>query len=208
MFGIIPPPKKAVTLIEVLMALIVFGIWILTILRLLTENSRWIYDIKSKDVSVLLAKEWIEIAYHMRDSNKEKDMFWNCARVDTWALNSCGDYFYEWGGATYYLATWDMQGTYQLSWITSTWLAVTTLYLHDTNIYDASWTVIVTWWTWYNHQTSWWTATIYSRYLKFTPVSGYVNDTWFILQVESHVTYTRGGRSRDVVLESLIGEIR
>ncbi|MBP7848041.1 hypothetical protein KA013_02360 [Patescibacteria group bacterium] len=49
----------------------------------MTENSWWIYDIKSKDTSVLLSKEAIEIVYHMRDSNKEKDMFWNCAVVDT-----------------------------------------------------------------------------------------------------------------------------
>ncbi len=207
MFGV----KKtfyAVTLIEVILSLIVFGIWILSILRLLTENSWWIYDIKSKDTSVLLSKEAIEIVYHMRDSNKEKDMFWNCAVVDTWAVNSCADYFYEGGTGTYYLATWDMNGDYFLSGIASTGIATTMLYLHQGNILDSSWNVIITGGSWYNHDPVGGTPSIYSRYLKFSPVSWYVNDTGLILQVESHVTYTKWWRERQVILESLIGEIR
>ncbi len=191
-----------------MLSLIVFGIGILTILRLLTENSRWIYDIKSKDTSVLLSKEGIEIAYHMRDSNKEKDMFWNCADVDTWAANSCAHYFYEWGGGTAYLAARDMQGTYTLSGITSTGVATTMLYLHQWNITDVSGNVIVTSGSRYNHDPVGWSPTIYSRYIRFTPVSGYVNDTGLILQIESNVTYTKWGKQSQVILESLIWEIR
>lgn len=199
---------KWVTLVEVILALIVFGIGILTILRLLTENSWWIYDIKSKDTSVLLAKEAIEIAYHMRDSNKEKDMFWNCAQVDTGAVNSCASYFYEGGSGTHYLATWDIDGTYVLSGTVSTGQASTLLYLHQGDILDASGNVLVTGGSWYNHDPVGWSPTIYSRYLRFAPMSWYANDSGLILQVESHVTYTKWGRERKVILESLIGEIR
>lgn len=191
-----------------ILALIVFGIWILSILRLLTENSRWIYDIKSKDTSILLSKEAIEIVYHMRDSNKEKDMFWNCAVVDTGATNSCDAYFYEGWSGTYYLATWDMDGNYFLSGISSTGIATTMLYQHQWNISDLSGNVIITSGSRYNHDPVGWTPSIYSRYLKFSPVSGYVNDTWLILQVESHVTYTKWWKESQVILESLIGEIR
>lgn len=202
-------PIKAVTLIEVMLALLVFGIGILTILRLLTENSWRIYDIRSKDTSILLAKEAIEIAYNARDSNKAKDMFWNCALVDTWASsNWCDDFFYMWWGYTYYLATRDMEGKYILSGISSTWIDTTMLYLHEQDILDASWNVLVTWASRYDHNPAGWTPTIYSRYLAFAPVSGYVNATWLILQVESHVTYKRWWRERKVILESLIGEIR
>lgn len=156
-------------------------------------------DLWYKIQRYIVSLQTIEIAYNLRDSNKEKDMFWNCAVVNTGATNSCADYFYEGWSGTYYLATRDMDGDYVLSWITSTGIATTMLYLHQGDILDVSWNVIITGWSRYNHDPIWWTPTIYSRYLRFTPVSGYVNDTGLILQIESNVTYTKWGREHKVI---------
>jgi Tfp pilus assembly protein PilV len=44
----------AVTLVEVLIAIYIFGIGILVILRMLISNISWLYDLRAKDTAVSL----------------------------------------------------------------------------------------------------------------------------------------------------------
>jgi Tfp pilus assembly protein PilV len=44
----------AITLVEVLIAIYIFGIGILVILRMLISNISWLYDLRAKDTAVSL----------------------------------------------------------------------------------------------------------------------------------------------------------
>ena len=70
--------KFAFTLIEVLIAITVFAVWVLAVLRILTWNLSIMDHTNMKLQSTVLAKEWLELLYNLRDSNLEKDLQWNC----------------------------------------------------------------------------------------------------------------------------------
>ena len=70
--------KFAFTLIEILIAISVFAIGILAVLRVLTWNLSVLDTTNIKLQATVLAKEWIELLYNVRDSNLEKNLSWNC----------------------------------------------------------------------------------------------------------------------------------
>ena len=61
--------KKAFTLLEILIAISVFAIGILAVLRVLTGNISVLDRTNIKLQATVLAKEWIELLYNVRDSN-------------------------------------------------------------------------------------------------------------------------------------------
>ena len=70
--------KLWLTLIETLVAITVFSIGAFAVLRVLTWNL-WIMDrTNMKLQSTVLAKEWLELLYNVRDSNLDKWLPWNC----------------------------------------------------------------------------------------------------------------------------------
>lgn len=64
--------KKAFTLIEILIVIFVFGVGILAVLNVLTKSLGYFDAISMKTKATLLAKEGMEIAYTIRDSNIEQ----------------------------------------------------------------------------------------------------------------------------------------
>ncbi len=70
--------KSAFTFIEVMIAIVIFSIGILTVLKLVTNNLETMDKNNVKIQATLLAKEWIELAYNLRDSNIKKELSWNC----------------------------------------------------------------------------------------------------------------------------------
>lgn len=79
--------KKAFTLMEIMIAILVFSIWILAVLRVITWNLSVMDYTNRKLQSTVLAKEWLELLYNVRDSNLEKNLSWNCVMspyVLTW----------------------------------------------------------------------------------------------------------------------------
>ncbi len=64
--------KKAFTLIEILVVIFVFGVGILAVLNVLTKSLGYFDAISMKTKATLLAKEGLEIAYTIRDSNIEQ----------------------------------------------------------------------------------------------------------------------------------------
>lgn len=197
--------KVGITLIEVIIAIIVFGTWVLVLLSMLTQNITWIYDITYKTTAVTLAKEGLDMVYHLRDSNLERGTFRNCSEIDPNATLQCAWYFYDGGGQTTYMID---RRTDDLYFLTGKNVATgsTWLYYH-TGVVISTWSTTITGFR-YNHDSSGGTQTLFKRYILFKPVSTYSVHTGMILQVESHVHYTRSGRDRKVVLESLIGDIR
>ena len=61
--------KFAFTLIEILIAISVFAIGILAVLRVLTGNLSTLDTANIKLQATVLAKEGIELLYNVRDSN-------------------------------------------------------------------------------------------------------------------------------------------
>ncbi len=64
--------KSAFTLIEVMIAITVFAIGVLAVLRLITQNLVTLDTTQSRTMATFLAKEGMELVYNMRDSNINK----------------------------------------------------------------------------------------------------------------------------------------
>lgn len=75
--------KQAFTFIEVIIAIVVFAIGILAVLSLLTNNLKFMDRNNLRLQATLLAKEWIELVYNLRDANIEKKLSWNCLMNDS-----------------------------------------------------------------------------------------------------------------------------
>lgn len=200
-------PKKLswVTLIEVVFAIIVFGTWILVVLSTITTNIRRLYDINEKDTALSIAKEWIDIVYHVRDSNLERWAFWDCAEIDLDEASTCGRYFYDWTEPTKHIIEFDKDWLYSMDAFTTTWNAL--IYYHTWTIYTLSGTDVA--WFWYNHDNTW-EQTIYTRIIEFRELQWYEAYTWFVLELTSRVLYDRswGQDPNEVVLQSIIWDIR
>jgi len=86
--------KYAFTFIEVMIAIVIFSVGILAVLNLLTNNLKSMDRNNLKLQASLLAKEWIELVYNLRDSNIEKWLSWNCLMNDemyTWDSEKLSD---------------------------------------------------------------------------------------------------------------------
>ena len=69
---------KAFTLIETLVAIIVFCIGILTVLLWLSQTLRNKDYATTQIKSAFFAREWIELVFNLRDANYHKELPWNC----------------------------------------------------------------------------------------------------------------------------------
>lgn len=70
--------KSAFTFIEVIIAITVFAIGVLAVLRLITQNLVTLDNTQMRTTATFLAKEGIELVYNMRDSNLDKLLPWDC----------------------------------------------------------------------------------------------------------------------------------
>jgi len=204
------------TFIEVIVAITVFAIGVLAVLRLITQNLVTLDITQMRTNATFLAKEWIELVYNMRDSNIAKWLPWDCVLVpdlltgDWWTLENpeaaCLWKFSSWSEDHKVLQiSFNPEGyTY-----TSPHVAETTFNdLWSGNVlYYVTWTV---WW----HEIFWYsslpvketTPTFFSRYIVFARVLEEKNvlPRENILKIESHVLYNKWGKTWEVVLESFI----
>lgn len=202
-------PYFAVSLFEVLTAIIIFSTWILVLLSMIGSNIVRVKTIRIKDNATMLAKEAIEIIYNMRDSNLEKWLARYCWEFDDTAGDNCWFPMYQWWTWTSYILDWDIaiatgeDNMYSLLPFTS---------LEETRLYYHTWQSNVSWLNldifWYNHDSSGGISTPYSRYIVIKPVDAYASNTGNILQIQVHVTADQWTRDYELILESLLGDIR
>lgn len=193
-----------------MVTIIIFGVGIVVVMSTITSNIGRLYDIREKDTAVSIAKEWIDMVYHVRDSNIERNLFWNCAEIDLAEPSTCGEYFYD-DADKYFSISISLTGTYTMNVLTGTGDVSSTIWYHTWVLYDttwgASWAVLSGFW--YDHTSNWGYETIYSRWITFRSVDWYESNTGSILEVTSHVWYNRWwSRDGNVVLQSFIGDIR
>lgn len=193
-----------ITLIEVLIAIYIFWIWILIVLRMLISNISRLYDIRTKDTAVGLAKEAMDIVFHLRDSNIEKWMDWDCVEMsyDWWSWD-CDAHLLSWT-LTRYVIDRSLTGLYLFTEIWSTGDAE--IWYHTWSWYTQDWTSYTGFW--YNHTAAWWTETPFFRWIEIFPHPTYPSHSNRILWVRSIVHYIRWTTSKQVILESSIGDMR
>ena len=197
--------KKAFTLIELIIAIIIFWVGLLAILVVLNKNVTLAKNLELKTQATLLAKEGIELVYNLRDSNNIKYLPWNYL---TWSPEQIktNSYAKFQTGKMYIpiiLLTWNKIVLRQISDPKSA-----RLFLQTGNFLNQAWETIYSWF-FYNYFT--WEKTPFYRYVIFS---------WFYLQPEnstkpdkilklvSKVWYIHWSLTREVVFESAIADWR
>lgn len=194
-----------------MIAIIIFGTWILVVMWTITSNIWWLYEVRNKDTAIIIAKEWMDIVYHVRDSNIERNGFWNCAMISESEEDACGELFYD-DGDKYFTVWISLTGTYEMNTIATTGDAATTIRYHTWTLYSETltWVTQTLTWFWYDHNSEWWEDTSFKRRITMRPVSWswYADFTWSILEITSEVSYMRWNKERSIILQSFIGDIR
>ena len=209
--------KLAFTLIEMLIAITVFAIGVLAVLRILTWNLSIMDHTNMKLQSTVLAKEWLELVYNLRDSNLEKKLPWNCvldqdiysklqSELNLENYQICAGYFGSGNFDKILQLSFDKDKYYYQNLTGSTDIFI--------GLFEDNKLCLFTW-----NDMSWFAycsgnagePTFFARYLSFTWVdlSGYDGNlqllpTDKILKVESHVLYKKWHKTGDIVFESFI----
>lgn len=208
--------KSAFTFIEVIVAITVFAIGVLAVLRLITQNLVTLDQTQTRTSATFLAKEWIELMYNMRDSNLQKSLPWDCVldpnlAADDFGLfdasKACLRYFASWIQNTQvlqisFVPTWYSYVDFIKKWIdfNELWsgnlLYYTTWLVADTELHRYS-----------NFSVEGQEPSVFARYISFAAVKEEWKDLPLnkILKIESHVLYMKGSKTGEVVLESFIG---
>ena len=191
--------KKAFTIIELIIAIIIFWIGLIMILLTLNRNVSTLKKVEIKTKATLLAKDQMAIFYNFRDSNKIKYKKWNYI---TWTASSEEDFQ---AGKSYKVWT-------DLSWYQNKIEEISHPNFLNTRLYYKTWTIVntainadiysgfyYTYWTW--------KKTPFARYVKLE--SAYLApEAWpkddEILKLNSIVKYRFGAFSWEIVLEGFI----
>lgn len=218
--------KNAFTLIETLVAIVIFGIGILVVLFGISKTLRN-QDYASTQInSSFLAREWMELVFNLRDANYHKELLWNCVFTSWWGnitiwnwitdsdddgivideitsdVNNpyCQWYFEPWMILKIWIWTWDEYihvEKSELVWDFETDFTNHQIFLHT---WDTNNTFI------YNHTWADTEKTRFARYLLITWVveNGELISTGDLLKVEAHVLYKRWELTWEKVMETFM----
>lgn len=205
----------ALTLIETLIAILVFWIGILVVLQWLSQTIRNQEYANMQIKSAFLAREWIELIFNLRDANYRKELEWNCIFNHVEQLNKeykedenpfCSEYFWSWNNNVLKIWIWsneyihvetgDLNEDFDANF---SWFQI---YFHTWNVLNDS--------TWFRYDYTWREdeATWFARYLLITWVvaeDGEMIDTDKLLKIESHVLYKKWYLTWEKVMETFIG---
>ncbi len=67
----IPIRKNWFTLIEIVMGMLVIGVWLIAVITILQYATKLTNTTKSQIVAINLAREWLESVYNIRDTNRK-----------------------------------------------------------------------------------------------------------------------------------------
>lgn len=204
--------QRAFTLIETIIAISVFCIWILTVLFWLSQTLRNQDNANLQIKSAFFAREWIELIFNLRDANYHKELPWNCifTKIETPKVYSetynpfCWGYLEPW--IILNISLWDED-----SWYINvvTWNKIQDFddMFNEYQIYLHTWNAL-NWETWFMYNNTWTVdeKTWFARYLLITGVK----ENWELvspnnlLKVESHVLYKRWERTWEKIMETFI----
>ena len=207
--------KSAFTLIEVMIAITVFAIGVLAVLRLITQKLVTLDATQSRTTATFLAKEGMELVYNMRDSNIDKWLPRDCVLSPDFATGNwnevdpetvCAREFSSWNQGNKVLQISFDPDKYLYTLPVDAETNFTELW-GGNRLYLATWDV---WWHkifWYSsHSGDGQSPTFFSRYILFTGVREWtaILSRESVVKIESHVSYFKGSKTGEVVLESFI----
>ncbi len=199
---------------EIIIALFVFAVGILTVIRVITTNISIIDTMKIRIQAQSLAKEGIDIIFNVRDTNLARGMDRNCAYLTPQAIavlsnpgipfagQLCANSF---GAGKKFRVSIDPIGKFRIgSAITGSDFNDTfTLnqLMTTTGIANYTGNVIID---------TPGVPSYFARYLSFSAVSqsGVMLDQTKLLKVTSHVLFKKGSIKGEATLESFIGAIK
>lgn len=215
--------KSWFTLIEIMIAITVFAIGVLAVLRLLTSNLVTMDRTENRTIATFLAKEWLEMVYNIRDANVQKWLPWNCLLADKITsdinigtttddlsiIKACDWYFSSGANDGHVLSLGFAESGYffaEHKKIADNFSGNFTAF----GLMQMTWTVGESTISRYTprQKVETWSLQTFGRYILFTGVveGGKLLPLSDILKVESHVLFSKWSSTGEIVLESLIGK--
>lgn len=196
--------RSWLTLVEVLISIIVFGVGILAVSYQMISNITLSEKTKLKTTSTILAKEGIEIMYNLKDTHVKKWRFWNCVELDeaNYLWLWCKTWFYQsWLAQDW--TSWKIQVDPEQNYTISS-----TIDTREANqLFKKQYDKLDNEFDIYTH-TQDGEPTYFARWIRLKPV--FLEPEWRyadineILKIESVVQYKKGRFTWEVVLESFI----
>ena len=215
--------KSWFTLIEIMIAITVFAIGVLAVLRLLTSNLVTMDRTENRTIATFLAKEWLEMVYNIRDANVQKWLPWNCLLADKITsdinigtttddlslIKACDWYFSSGANDGYVLSL----GFAESGYFFAEHKKIADNFVDNFIAFalmQMTWTVGESTISRYapRQEVQSWSLQMFGRYILFTGVieGGKLLPLSDILKVESHVLFSKWSSTGEIVLESLIGK--
>ena len=109
--------KQAMSIIEVMIAIFIFTLWIASVFMII--SSAWNINSYNKDFIIAsnLAREQVELIRNIRDTNYKKFQRWNMLKPESWNYNTV---FKE--NNFYKIENWSWIGWFHIK--TSTWVVI------------------------------------------------------------------------------------
>ncbi len=208
--------KSWLSLIEVLIAIVIFAVGILAVLRMVTHSLLTIDKVKIQTDAAMLASQGMQMVYTVRNTNLLKALPRNCAVTNELSNGSLGEEYCNLEFPTQWQAlAVSMQPTDEIDSNPyfvieakdlgdfNTTMDAFRLYQHTGTINDD--TIL----TWYNHDSNGGRKTPYARYISFEPVTAADTsyDPQYILEMKSVVLVQKGGFTGQIEMEGMIGSI-
>lgn len=202
-----PKTPSAFTLVEMLLVIIVFWIWVLAVLYGISQTLKTQDRTESMITASFLAREGIELMYSLRDSNYAKSQPRNCIFQNG---NHCWEI--EWKDNWKYFTSWTILKIALWTWqnhifAEEAWPLATDFETNFNNfqLFYLTWkdnpqfSYFYTW--------DWWQPLRYARYILLKPITDKWKtlDTSQILKIESHVLFKKSALTWDFIMESFIG---
>ena len=195
------------TLLEVLLAVFIFGIGILWVLQIMTQNIGLIDRTKLRAQATLLSKEAMELAFHHRETNVLLGYHRECTTRDSNVLSAygCSELLTSWSidSRTYLIAN-NLEWSYTLEPKIITWSFLDKW--EKSRLYRSSEIFSNTTVSVFNHD-NWWEPTHFGRYIQFDKLLTWtVSDNLNENLIKATVTtlYLKWASTWSVVLESFI----
>lgn len=207
------------SLIEVLIAILVFAVGILAVLQLVINTMTTVDKVSLQTQATMLSTQGMEMVHTIRNTNIMKWLPRDCAETATvqWGVldTECPTKFADGSKVLRVSMQHNDLGDanpYLMVESADLWGDFLTRF-NDFQLYAHTWTLqwsdtIV---TWYDHDTSG-LGTNFARYIEFFPVTSQIDGVGagseeYLLGVESTVLMLKGSYTWQIVMESVIGKI-
>lgn len=199
------------SLIEVLIAILVFAVGILAVLQLTVRTLTSIHQIQLRSQGTQLAAQWLELMETIRNTNIQKWLPRDCIQGEI--VQGAYTCLLDFRSAGIVSVAMNHE---QIDSGSQPYMAVATIqWGDDRQLWEQARMFLHTgslWWSagefsWFDHDQSG-TPTAYARYIEFQPVptlSQQAHD--YVVRVVSHVMMRQWSYEGSVVLETLLGKV-